>query len=196
LWKDIIGYEGLYQLDVLGRIKSLGRFKQNHSKSQLVTERIMCPNTVGAGYLQVALSKNGKRKNHYIHRLVASHFIENPNLLPEVNHKNEIKTDNNKDNLEWCTRQYNAVYSLGKIKQPKVYKDRRKFGDSNSNATKVKCITTGEIFNCIVDASVKYSICRGGIVNCINGRAKSSGKHKDEVLLWEYVGNNKMRKEC
>lgn len=99
IWKDIKGYEGLYQVSNIGRIKS---FKRNES--------IMQPNDNGKGYLQVGLTKNGKRSYFKIHRLVAEVFIPNPDNKPEVNHIDGNKKNNTVENLEWCTTKENCQH--------------------------------------------------------------------------------------
>lgn len=104
IWKDIKGYEGLYQVSNFGRVRSIKFGKERilkHSKTQ-------------NGYLQVILYDNGRPRCFFVHRLVAEAFIPNPNNLTEVNHKDECKTNNRVNNLEWCDRQYNAEYSLAK----------------------------------------------------------------------------------
>ena len=78
------------------------------------TGRILKPGFSTDGYLLVVLSKNGERKTYRVHRLVASAFIPNPFNYPQVNHKDEDKTNNCVNNLEWCTAQYNSEYSLAK----------------------------------------------------------------------------------
>ena len=98
IYKDIPGYEGLYQISNLGNVKSLKRNK------------ILAKNNNGNGYLYANLSKDGQVKNHYIHRLVAITFIDNPNRLPQINHKDENKANNCVDNLEWCGADYNNKY--------------------------------------------------------------------------------------
>ena len=103
VWKDINGYEDLYQVSNLGRVKSLNYI---HSG----TEKILSPKTNNNGYLSVLLSKNCVKKMYLVHRLVAQAFILNPNSLPQVNHINENKTDNRVVNLEWCTASYNINY--------------------------------------------------------------------------------------
>ena len=103
IWKDIEGYEGLYQVSNMGRVKSLGNNKTRK-------EKILKSSKSNRGYLVVHLYKEGKVKGYSIHRLVTSAFIPNPNNLPQVNHKDEDKTNNRVDNLEYCDSKYNLNY--------------------------------------------------------------------------------------
>ena len=103
IWRDIEGYEGLYQVSNMGRVKSLGNDKNRK-------EKILKPGMNNYGYLQVGLHKEGKRKIFQVHRLVAQAFIPNPEELPEINHKTEIKTDNRAEFIEWCDHRYNMNY--------------------------------------------------------------------------------------
>ena len=99
IWKDIDGYNGLYEVSNLGRIK-------NHK-----TGRILKPHLRGNGYLTVQLyNGSGFGSVKLIHRLVATAFIPNPSQYPIINHKDEIKHNNNVDNLEWCNNSYNVTY--------------------------------------------------------------------------------------
>ena len=100
IFKDIEGYEGLYQISDHGRVKSLKYGK----------ERILKPCMTCNGYLTVRLCKNRKVIRCYVHRLVAAAFMPNPDNLPQINHKDEDKTNNNVDNLEWCSAAYNCNY--------------------------------------------------------------------------------------
>ena len=102
IYKDIKDLEGKYQVSNFGNILSLNY--RNTGRAEL-----MSPGKNG-GYLRVNLSKNGKPKNFSVHRLVAETFIPNPNNLPCVNHKDQTRTNNRVDNLEWCTYEYNINY--------------------------------------------------------------------------------------
>lgn len=110
LWKDIKGYEGLYQVSNMGRVKSLDRTVALKSGSKrIIRGRILKPSLKDNGYLQVILYNNSdKRKNFYVHRLVCEAFYENPEDKPCVNHIDEDKTNNTASNLEWCTYKENS----------------------------------------------------------------------------------------
>lgn len=114
VWKDIKGFEGLYQVSNIGRVKSLSRVvRANTCGSREMSTKILSNCKSSCGYDFVVLSKNGKHYNKSIHRLVAETFIPNPNKYREVNHKDENKRNNGVANLEWCDRKYNANYGTG-----------------------------------------------------------------------------------
>lgn len=98
IWKDVEGYEGLYQVSNEGNVRSL--------KKGIILKAA----NVNNGYLAVQLWDNGIPKMKLIHRLVAEAFIPNPDNLPQVNHKNEDKALNIVENLEWCSAKYNMNY--------------------------------------------------------------------------------------
>ena len=115
VWKDIPGYEGLYQASNLGKIRSLDKLTKggNQYGCQFITKkrgRILKEYFNKSGYKQVTLVVNNKAKRFILHRLVAKTFIPNPNNLPQINHKDEDKTNNCAKNLEWCTCSYNINY--------------------------------------------------------------------------------------
>lgn len=105
LWKDIEGYEGYYKISSNGEVYSI--------KSQRLKKQFKA----SGGYCKVLLKVNQKQKAVSVHRLVAKAFIPNPYDLPEVNHKDEDKSNNNVNNLEWCTHFYNMHYGTGIARQ-------------------------------------------------------------------------------
>lgn len=110
IWKDVVGYEGLYQVSNLGRVKSLPRIVKNGKIYRRVNERIMANLRAHNGYIKAYLKRFGKGVNKSIHRMVAEAFIPNPLNLPQVNHIDEDKTNNRVENLEWCTAKHNTCY--------------------------------------------------------------------------------------
>lgn len=167
-WRDISGYEGIYQVSNLGRVKRLERdvpqSNHGHLQYQHIDERILKARPTKGGYPLILLrgASDGKRRGFSVHRLVAGAFIPNPDNLPQVNHKNEIRTDNRADNLEWCTSLYNMHYGNCQkrifegqhFKPVDVFtKDGTLFGrfDSTSDASRATGVPTGLI----------SAICRG-----------------------------------
>lgn len=174
IWKDIPGYEGLYQVSNLGRVKSLERSViKGQGGLYKIEEKIMKGSKDGSGYLFVQLCKEGKRKFYKIHRLVASAFLDNPNNLSELNHKDEDKTNNRVDNLEWCNHKYNSNY-----------------GSRNERVAKAISIPvlqfskTGEFihkWDSATEASRVLGINQGNIWSCLKGKYKSA-----YGFIWHY----------
>lgn len=150
IWKDVIGYEDCYQISNYGRVKSLYNYKRNGTN-------ILKPK-IKNNYYQIGLRKNGTRKWYSIHRLVAQAFIPNPNNLPQVNHKDENKLNNNINNLEWCTASYNNTYGtrmekvINKTGKPVIQFDLQgnfiKEYQSISQAAREMHISAGNIHSC------------------------------------------------
>lgn len=114
-WRDIAGYEGMYEVSSHGRVRSLDRFaKSNRNATQFVKGRELTLVTMPNGYKATNLNQNGKGVPKYVHRLVAQAFIPNPSNLPQVNHKDENKSNNCVDNLEWCDNKYNINYGTAR----------------------------------------------------------------------------------
>ena len=125
-WRDIQGYEGLYQVSNTGQVKSLHR---NGKLLKITPDKY--------GYLKVNLSKEGKKKTFRIHRLVAAAFLPNEENLPEVDHINNDKTDNRVCNLQWISRVENNRKRESGVFIPK----------------RIVCIETGEVFESVAAAA-------------------------------------------
>ena len=126
VWKDIEGYEGMYQVSNLGKVRSLDRWYEERNAYMGITKRknhkkgrILKVVESEKGYFRVFLKKNYTTKVFLIHRLVAEAFVPNPFDLLEVNHKDENKLNNRADNLEWCDRIYNVNYGTGIARRSK-----------------------------------------------------------------------------
>ena len=112
-WRDIKGYEGLYQISSEGRVKSKQRITRNN---QTIKEKIRKPKIDKDGYCCVSLWIDGISKEYFIHRLVAQAFIPNPYNKPCIDHINTNKTDNRAENLKWCTHKENANNPISREK--------------------------------------------------------------------------------
>ena len=157
-WKEIAGYEGLYEVSNLGRVKSLN---YNHTG----TENILKPKKTHRGYLRVGLYKDGHTKQLFVHRIVAKAFIPNPNNLETVNHKDEVKTNNVASNLEWMTKGDNVIYS----KARKVQMFDKKTGELLAT------------FPSACEAGRVTGIQNSNISECCRGKRKSAGGY-----IWRY----------
>lgn len=172
IWKDVVGYEGIYCVSSLGNIKSLPRNGTvNH-------ERILIGGIDLNGYKIVRFSRDNKSATKSFHRVVATAFIENPFNYPQVNHIDGCKTNPSAKNLEWCDAKYNKLHSihvLGKKRKPDTY----------SSKPIIQCDKEGKeiaIFRTLRAAGLALSINNGNISSCLNGRYKSAGGY-----LWKYL---------
>lgn len=156
--KDIKNYEGLYAVTSCGKIWSYKR------------QKFLKPFKSNFGYLLVALSKNGLSKNYSVHRLVAQAYLDNPDNLPEVNHKDECKTNNYVSNLEWCSRKYNANYGNRAVKA------------AEKLSKTIYCVELDKTFNSIADANRALNLSKSCVTNCLKGHSKTAGG-----FHWQYV---------
>lgn len=149
MWIDIAGYNGLYQVSNFGRVRSIDRSVKTLHGTRKASERILKPCVNKKGYLVVTLSKESQVYPARINRLVAEAFIPNPQKHPVVNHKDRNRSNNNADNLEWCTVEYNNRYSCAKaVVQYDVYGKRIAEWDAASDAGKILGINTSNIIQC------------------------------------------------
>lgn len=207
IWKDIKGFEGLYQVSNLGRVKSFQKYGKNGGLRAFRKDK--------DGYLILFLHKNGRQYIKKVHRLVAEAFIPNPENKPCIDHINTIKTDNTIQNLRWCTIKENAENPLSRIHISKARTGtkasddtKRKFssmkkgelnpmyGKNHTDDTKKKMSipimqldmngAIVEEFYGAADASKKTGIHRQTIVGVLKGRGKSAGgfkwKYKSDVV--------------
>ena len=160
MFKDVKGYEEYYEISDTGIIKSKDRVCiDSLGRKRFRKGAILKPDIAQNGYYRVTLAKNGIRKQVYVHRLMATHFIENPNNLPQVNHKDGNKLNNSLNNLEWCTVQENVIHAykhklINHVKGNK-HPNYKKCGRESKRAKKVICtnILTGEtkIYGAIIE---------------------------------------------
>lgn len=126
--RSVKGYEGYYEVDCLGRVYSLDRVITVNDNGRVydkpVAGKVMGQTVKSNGYKAVTLTKDGICKEFYVHRLVAEAFIPNPDGLPMANHKDEDKTNNFAENLEWCTNEYNVNYGTAKERRAKKIRGR------------------------------------------------------------------------
>ena len=117
-WRPIEGYEGLYEVSNTGQVRSLDRYVEySNGQIHLHKGKVLSPAKDPDGYLKVVLNCNRKCKIITVHRLVAKAFIPNLDNLPQINHKDEDKTNNNVDNLEWCDAKYNMNFGTARIRR-------------------------------------------------------------------------------
>lgn len=123
-WLDVVGYEDIYKVSNTGRVMRKQYVSVNKNGIHILRKEMELNQYVNfRGYPKVTLRKNGISKIMFVHRLVAEAFIPNPQNYPQVNHKDEDKTNNNVDNLEWCDNEYNCNYGckpqIARIKHAK-----------------------------------------------------------------------------
>lgn len=182
VWKPVKGFENKYLVSNLGRFFSL--YKNAIMKMQQDKD----------GYLLICLNNKTRRA----HRIVADTFIDNTENYSQINHINGVKSDNRVENLEWCNQSYNMKHRFEKLgvvpynkgkhmstKQRK-YLSRLKKGKNrlgkNSNAKKVMCIETKEVFNSTIEADIKLGVAKGCVAHCAKGNTKTAGG-----LHWQYL---------
>ena len=182
IWKDIEGYEDLYQVSNLGRVRRLKFINKTTNKYQ---ERIVAITDNGEGYKIVSLCKNGKRKNYYIHRLIATYFIPNKENKLEINHIDGNKNNNNINNLEWCTRSENLIHAYNHKLRTAPMSMLGKCGKLDGISIPVKMYDLNnhfiKEFESANIASKETNICYASIKKCRCGKQKTAGGY-----IWKY----------
>ena len=160
MWKDIIGFEGVYELSDSGVIRSKDRMcVDSKGRKRFRKGQVLNPDIASNGYYRVTLAKDGKKVQKYLHRLVAEYFIPNPDNLPQVNHKDGNKLNCSINNLEWVSVKDNVIhaYRHGLINHTRgeEHPNYGKFGRDSKRAMRVKAtnIITGEskIYEAIIE---------------------------------------------
>lgn len=184
-WKDIIGWEGFYQVSSFGRIKTIKKEVLRRDGTILViSEKIRKLSHQKNGYLKVQLVRNGKGISYWVHRLVAEAFIPNPENKPQVNHKKGIKNDNRVSQLEWMTYEEDRKHAEDVLGH-RWDKGIRPKGYTHVQSKSVAQIDlySGSIVK--IWESISMAIKETGIKNisnCALGKARQSGGYK-----WEYA---------
>ena len=171
IWKDVVGYEGLYQVSNMGRVRSLDRIESVGSHTRPRKGRILRQSLATNGYLFVRLCKNNHYTNKRINRLVAETFIPNSDSTLVVDHIDGNKLNNRLDNLEWCTQSENSVraFEMGLRKSQKGESHGRvKLSDEDVKYIRMSYIPYDKEFGCHGLAK-KYNVSPGHICSIIKG---------------------------
>lgn len=186
IWKDVVGYEGLYQVSSLGNVRSLNyrRTGKTHLLKYAHNKE---------GYCNIALYNKGVAKSHLVHRLVAKAFIPNPLNKPQINHKSEIKNDNSVVNLEWVTPQENITYNNLNLRRAETLRQwvtseqgKEHYEKQGEMVRKTRSIpvvgihmNTGEkiMFSSAKEAS-RNGFNQGAISACLRGESAHHKKYK------------------
>ena len=184
IWKDIQGYEGLYQISNLGNVKTLhyGQKVHNHNWES-TPSRLLKQKTSTSGYQRVELYKKDSRKCFYVHRLVAIAFLENPENKPQINHKDGNKFNNCIDNLEWATSSENLKHAHQTGLKPSSMK-----GVTGHKSHKARTILQYDlngnfvnIWYSMVEAANSLGTRSTTISSCVRGKHKTSYGY-----IWRY----------
>ena len=191
IWLDVKGYEGFYQISNLGRVRSVDRFIPIKFKNGNVILRFYPSKFLKSfhdkdGYVIYDLIKDKKRIHFRFHRLLAEHFIPNPENKPEVNHINGIKDDNRLENLEWCTKSGNMkhMYNVLGFKGSNYGKHltaEHKERIAKHHRKKVLCVELNREFNSNKEAVEWLGLGDTAVTDAIRRNHKAGGYH------WKYV---------
>lgn len=193
-WKDIEGYEGLYQVSNLGNVKSLGNNKSRK-------EKLLKPGKNKSNYLTVVLCKNGEHKTCKVHRLVANAFIPKIDGKTHVDHIDGNPSNNVYTNLRWCSQAENNNFDLYRRHMSEAKKGEKSYlygkhrteetkrKIAKANSKQVLCIEMNKIYGSTMEVERELGIDHSNISMCCNGKYKFAGKHPvtREKLHWKYI---------
>lgn len=187
IWKDIEGYESLYQVSNLGRVKRGNRFL----KFEIINK----------GYVRVGLCKDGKQTRFFVHRLVAQAFIPNPDNLPIINHKDHNPLNNCVDNIEWCDYYYNSTYDGARKMAVTTRRKNNNYVITDDTRQKMRNAKVGkhtpvsmkcsqytkdgqyiDTYPSMREASLKTGVCHSSITQVCKGERKTAGGYR-----WRYA---------
>lgn len=186
VWRPVVGYEGYYIVSNLGRVKSVDRIVHHSgmfSRAQKGNELVIRTSSTGH-YSTVMLSKENKKKQAKVHRLVAMAFLDNPNNYQEINHKDENKQNNCVDNLEWCDRKYNENYGT-KRQRCVAHTDYKKIAMKKSKAVNQMSLDGNivKIWKSLTEINKELGFSQGNI------SMQCNGKHPNPLygFLWRWA---------
>lgn len=188
-WKDIKGYEGFYQISNFGKVRSLKRYRRNGKSGYIQFGKILKVQSNKQGYQSVTLYKEGRPKRISLHRLVAQAFISNPLKLPQINHRDENPSNNQVDNLEWCTAKYNNNYGNHNLNLSNTLKHTNKqiaiVNGKKASKPVLQFTLSGELvkkYPSQVEAARSNEIRQDGISDCCRGKTK-----KYKGFVWKFA---------
>lgn len=196
-WRDIPGYEGIYEVSNLGNVRSLDRFVKSKHEGfyAFINGKQLTPIKNRAGYLRINLCNEYGRKAKFVHQLVAIAFIKNPNNLKQINHKDENPLNNRVENLEWCTAKYNSNYGNHNKKISEATKGKKKNISKETidriNQNKRRPVigtnmeTGEEIYIRSISDSKFYGFSVNGVSYCVTKRQKN---HRG--YTWRYANGD------
>ena len=171
IWKDVVGFEGLYQVSDLGNVRN---YEKTIWNGRHMPQIILATRVCKTGYVDVHLCSNGKHHAKRLHRLVAQAFLPNENDFPEINHKDEDKTNNSLANLEWCNSHYNVNYGTCIKRRSENHKKQIIQKDLSGNFIKS--------WNGFITVERELGIWASCVRQCCMGRNKTAGGY-----CWEYA---------
>lgn len=201
IWKDVSGYEGMYQVSTFGRIRTVSHSVTSRSRNGTpyllnVPARIKKATRGSDGYYDISLYKNNQPKYFSVHQLVAQTFLPNPDNKPTVNHIDGDKSNNHLDNLEWATYDEQMAHAskLGLLNYHS--RDSEKYNSiavanlerwNSTHRVKVKCIESGQVFASLAEAGRCLGVSKDVVDNACKNGSLIGGRHfvrvdKEDIL--------------